>query len=190
MKNNRYFALRASLACLLAGAPVLFGAPVTTGPDVNPSAVREAAELLSDIRENAAALSKDAGALQVWSLGNALTWESHATELQIIRDDVNVMGKELAKLEEIRGSAAPWEQQAIDRTEPLLRELAANTKNAIQFVNDNRDRLYAPEYHNMVSNLFNESTKLRQSVRDFERLEKTRQHESQLEQTLGMKAGS
>ena len=190
MKSSRYFAIRTSLACLLASAPVLFGAPVTTGPDVNPSTARRAAELLSDIRENAAGLSKDAGELQVWSVGNALDWESHAAELQMIRDDVNIMGKELARLEQIRGSAEPWEQQAIDRAEPLLKELAANTKNAIQFLNDNRDRLYAPEYHEMVSNLFNESSRLRQWVRDFERLEKTQQHESQLEHTLGMKAGS
>jgi hypothetical protein len=179
-----------SLALALAASPSLLAAPVAAGPGADPAASREAALLLTDLREEAAHVQSDAAQLQLWSLSSQLAWESHSQQLAEIRDNVNAMGRKLARLEQIRDMAAPWERMAIDRAAPLLKQVAVDTQKAILFVNDNREHLFAPDYHQMVSSLYDETRKLHQQVRDYQRLSRTQKREMQLEETLGMKAGS
>ena len=79
-------------------------------------------------------------------LHNDVSWESHAEMLNRIKDNVNNMGKIVAKLQEEREEASPWQQQAIDRMVPMLKEIAANTTAAIEHLNQNHERPTTPDY--------------------------------------------
>ena len=94
----------------------------------------EAAELARDADEMTSLLHSD------------VSWESHAEMLSRIKDHVNNMGRIVAKLQEEREEASPWQQQAIDRMVPMLKEIAANTTAAIEHLNQNRERPTTPDY--------------------------------------------
>jgi hypothetical protein len=94
----------------------------------------EAAELARDADEMTSLLHSD------------VSWQSHATLLNEIADRVNNMGRIAAKLQEEREEASPWQQQAIDRMVPMLKEIAANTTAAIEHLNQNHERPTTPHY--------------------------------------------
>jgi hypothetical protein len=79
-------------------------------------------------------------------LHNDVSWESHAAMLSRIKDHVNNTGRIVAKLQEEREEASPWQQQAIDRMVPMLKEIAANTSAAIEHLNQNHERPGTPDY--------------------------------------------
>ena len=60
--------------------------------------------------------------------------------LDNIKEHVNDLGRIAQRLESLRGSASPWQQQAIDRMLPVLKELAAHTTAAINHLNENKTR--------------------------------------------------
>jgi hypothetical protein len=70
--------------------------------------------------------------------------------LESVKEHVNQLGRIAAQLEQKRDSASQWQQQAIDRMLPVLRELAANTAAAINHLNQNKGRPVAtssyPQY--------------------------------------------
>ena len=49
-----------------------------------------------------------------------MSWQAHATMLNEVKAHVNDLGKTIAKLEAERSQASPLQQQAIDRSAPLL----------------------------------------------------------------------
>jgi hypothetical protein len=52
-----------------------------------------------------------------------MTWESHATQLRLIQDRVNVLAKTTQQLNDLRSQGSQWQQTAIDRINPLLRDM-------------------------------------------------------------------
>ncbi|HEY3619716.1 MAG TPA: hypothetical protein VGK96_23150, partial [Candidatus Sulfotelmatobacter sp.] len=126
MKASRRASHRSATYALLASL-VVFAVPLLFAVDQeNPEITR----LLSDAREKAAVLSRDADEMESLTRSD-VSWQSHAAMLDTMRDDVNDMGKIVEKLEASRSSASQWQQQAIDRMVPLLKELASNTTAAI-----------------------------------------------------------
>lgn len=114
--------------------------PVTRNP---PNA--EVAAQLDAANAEAAELARNADEMTSL-LHSDVSWESHAAMLNQIKDHVNNMGKIAAKLQEEREEASPWQQQAIDRMVPMLKEIAANTTAAIEHLNQNRERPTTPDY--------------------------------------------
>jgi hypothetical protein len=105
----------------------------------------EVAAQLDAANTEAAELARDADEMTSL-LHNDVSWESHAAMLSRIREHVNNMGRILAKLEEEREEASHWQQEAIDRMVPMLREIAANTTAAIEHLNQNHERPTTPDY--------------------------------------------
>ena len=73
-----------------------------------------------------------------------LSWQSHASKIEMIKQHVNNTGKILAKLKDVENSGEPWQQIAIMRIEPLLKELATSTENTINFLSGNLSRIHFP----------------------------------------------
>jgi hypothetical protein len=174
---------------LALGAPAACAAGVPTAASYNWDFPREASSLLREIRADAEQVQDQAELLRRYSLETSRTWESHADTLMAIRDKVNEMGSKLCRLETIRASALPWQREAIDRAAVMVREMAANTKQAIDFLNQNQDRFFDPEYRQYAANLDQESTRLSQTIGEFEQLAKVRQRERRLDKELGYQAG-
>jgi hypothetical protein len=127
----------------------LFGSTTLLPPTLwsvarNPPNAEVAAQLDAANAE-AADLARDADEMTSL-LHNDVSWESHAAMLSRIKDRVNNMGRIVAKLLQEREEASPWQQQAIDRMVPMLKEIAANTTAAIEHLNQNPERPTTPDY--------------------------------------------
>jgi hypothetical protein len=130
-----------ALTLLLAG--IWPGAKVAVA---SPGSSEEISMLLADVKAEAIALERDAEDLAVWTRAKQMAWQSHAEKLNLIREHVNEAGQLLTKLTEARGAASPWQQEAIDRIYPLLKELADNTETTITHFKDGKDRIHFPPY--------------------------------------------
>jgi len=64
-----------------------------------------------------------------------VSWESQAVAINQIKDHVNALAKQEAKLKELKGSASPWQKAAIDRITPFLDELGGYTSAIIDHLN-------------------------------------------------------
>jgi hypothetical protein len=96
-------------------------------------------QVLGEARDEAAELARDADEMESL-IRNDVSWEAHAVMLDRVKDHVNNMARIVAKLSETRASGSELQQQAVDRILPLVKELAANTTAAINYLNQNKSR--------------------------------------------------
>ena len=101
--------------------------------------------LLNKASDQASVLHYDADQM-TGLLHSDVSWQRHATMLNEVKAHVNDLGRTIAKLEAERSQASPLQRQAIDRSVPLLRELASNTTDAIEHLNKNQIRPVSGDY--------------------------------------------
>ncbi len=102
-------------------------------------------QLLSDAKTQAYQLSVDASTMYSYTHSNT-SWEVHAAAVGPMKEHINAAGRTLAKLEDARKAASPWQSTAIIRIGPLLQEIALNTETVIGYLNKNPQRLFKSEY--------------------------------------------
>jgi len=148
-----------TLALVAAGVVVSLGA-------MNPPDSEQVSKLLSDAKTQTYQLREDALTMESYSRTNA-TWESHAATVEQMKEHINAAGRTLTKLDDARKNASPWQTTAIDRIKPLLKEIAANTQNAIQYLNKSPKRLSSNEYKDYIEANADVAEKLAGLVADF-----------------------
>jgi hypothetical protein len=94
-------------------------------------------DLLYQAREEAVGLDIDAGQMEAL-VRSEVDWVDHANQLSLVADHVNRLARIIDKLQSEREKGSPWQQDAIDRITPLLREVSSNTTAAIQYLNRNK----------------------------------------------------
>ena len=97
-------------------------------------------KLLAEAKRQSYAVSVDASTLESYTRQPSLSWQSHAAEINRMKDDITAAGKTLAALNAAKGQAAAWQATAIDRIIPYMREIADDTTNAIEYLNKNQSR--------------------------------------------------
>jgi len=123
------------VGALIASMLFVFSTPLSAQKQENP----EITQLLADARDKAAELSRDVDEMEAL-IRSDVSWQTHAEMLESVKEHVNQLGRIAAQLEQKRDSASQWQQQAVDRMLPVLRELAANTTAAINHLNENKGR--------------------------------------------------
>ena len=103
------------------------------------------AQLLGEARIEAGQLAKDADETESL-IRNDVSWQTHAEMLESVKEHVNNMGRIIDKLTAARSSGSELQEQAVDRILPLLKELAANTTAAINYLNQNQSRPIGQPY--------------------------------------------
>jgi hypothetical protein len=106
---------------------------------------KEVSQLLEDIKGQPADLQRDSDELESFTRPD-MSWQSHAEELDRIKERINAIGKTISKLQNLRSSASPWQREAIDRIMPVAKKLASNTTAAIEHLNKNPLRINEPQY--------------------------------------------
>ena len=104
--------------------------------------------------------------------------------LNHLRDDVNKVAADLDSLEAKKEDLADWEVKALDRTLPVMREVAGETGKAIQFFNTDRSRLWSTPYLEDTSEIAKDAKAVSAMLRDYLKLEGDREQEAQLERKL------
>src|SRR6267142_2673155 len=162
-------------AALLIAHPVVQAAPQEDNKEVS--------KLLEDIKMQAADLRHDSDQLEGFTESYA-SWESHAVELERMKDRINAIGKTISKLQELRSSASPWQEEAIDRIIPVAQKLASNTTAAIEHLNQSPKRLQDPQYKQYLTSNAEAARQLSNMVKDFVDYGKTRNTLERLEKRL------
>lgn len=111
---------------------------------------KEVSGLLSDVKTEAIQLRHDADELKSFT-HSTLSWESHVAKVDEIKTHVNSAGDLLTKLNNAKGTASPWQQQAIERITPMFKELASNTTATIEHLNKSPNRLRTAPYTDYVA---------------------------------------
>jgi hypothetical protein len=101
--------------------------------------------LLSQARTQAWQAAQDADTLQSYTM-SPMAWESHAAQLRLIQDRVNALAKTTQQLNDMRAQGSPWQQTAIDRINPLLRDMDEALATTITALNDRPERVNMPAY--------------------------------------------
>jgi len=174
-----------------AGMLMLAGWAVFAIPAVaaGPAESDRVSQLLADAKVYAFQLRSDAEQLESFSRSNA-SWESHAEVITHMREDINKMGSLLTKMQENRAAAAPWQQTAIDRVNPVAKELATNTTAAIDRLARNPKRLNTGDYQNYLEAIGDAAANLAATITDFVDYGKTRQRLERLASKLELPNGN
>ena len=109
----------------------------------------EISSLLSQARTQAWQAAQDAETLQSYTM-SPMTWESHAAQLRSIQERVTALAKTTQQLNDLRSQGSPWQQTAIDRINPLLRDMDESLSAAITALNDHPERVNLPAYREYV----------------------------------------
>jgi len=123
-------------------------------------------KLLAEAKTMAFQLKDDAVAMEGFTRMN-LSWESHAAAINQIKDHINALEKQEAKLKDARAAAAPWQRTAIDRIVPYLDELEGYTFAVIERINDQPKRLFTDEYKDFLQANADYATDLAAMIGDF-----------------------
>ena len=166
MKNWKRTSTYLSLATLLVSGCLLTISAVRAA-DFPPGSSLEVNQLLSDVKAEAIALENDCDQLAQWAGNRRLSWESHSEKLNLIREHVNKAGRLLSDLHAVRDTASPWQQQAIDRIYPLLKELAGNTEGMINLLNDTSHAYRFPEYRDYAKAGYKLAENIKALVSDY-----------------------
>lgn len=146
----------------------------------------EAQGLIGDIAVDAREARIHADNLDGFALDSDISWQTHAVELDAVRDAVNDMGTKLCRLETIKRVASPWERKAINEAAPLIAEMANETEAAINFVSDHQNDLVNLTYDGYTAGLYKRSERLVNDMTEFEKFSKVHKQDMQLEKTLGI----
>ncbi len=101
--------------------------------------------LLSQARTQAWQAAQDADTLQSYTM-SPMAWESHGAQLRLIQDRVNALAKTTQQLNDLRSQGSQWQQTAIDRINPLLRDMDEAVATTITALNDRPERVNMPAY--------------------------------------------
>jgi NTP pyrophosphatase (non-canonical NTP hydrolase) len=140
-------------------------------------------DLLYQAREQAVGLDKDADTMETF-VRSDLDWRTHAAYLDQVKEHINNLGKIVEKLQAERGKASPWQQQTIDRSIPLLQELATNTTNAINHLNQNQIRPVSGDYPTWLRENAETAHELASLISDTIEYGRTRSRLQKLEEQL------
>jgi hypothetical protein len=131
--------IRNSIACTGTVALLFAGVlvPPTFAKAGDTSDSEQVSKLLSETKTMAFQLKEDAQTMESFTRMN-VSWQSHAAAINQIRDHVNALGRQAAKLEQEKNNAAPWQKVAIDRIKPFLDELGGYTTAVIEHINGDK----------------------------------------------------
>jgi hypothetical protein len=126
----------------------------------------EISKLIEQAKIHVVFLEDDAATLDSFTRSK-LSWQAHLSQLNVIREHINALGKVNKELTDQRAMGSPWQQKAIDQIDPLLREMADLLTTTIKHGNERPSRLHMPAYRNYVHANYELASKTAGMIRDF-----------------------
>ncbi len=170
-------ARRAAFCVFLLSIPVLGTAQVKDSEAIMST--------LQEVRSHAALAQDDAATLEAYAR-SPMSWESHARQLNLIKEHANDLLSDFNKLTSLRAEGSPWQQQAIDGIDPLLRDMAAHLTSTIQHLNDNKSQIQMKAYKDLVRANLDLMTRAHESISDFVDYGTAKAKADDLEQKLAL----
>ncbi len=161
-------------------------AAMTVVPAMAATLQNSAEVLMKDAGAKAFTISDNAQAIFMSEPESNISWQGQAMRLQAIKDAVKQISGDVGHLNLWGSMESPAERKAVEDANPLLKDLAAQTTDAIRFLNENTNNLFLPEYRqhlqkiahdaDQLRTMFRESTKLNSLSRKAEHLREELSH--------------
>lgn len=119
---------------------------------------------LSSFKTTANQIRSEADLLKSYTPSMRLSWQSHTNQLNILREKVNQLGKDLAYLESQKPVAAEKQVMAMEHARPHLESIAENLTRAIELVDEDRRNVYSAEYVEAVDRVYTHADDLHTKV--------------------------
>jgi hypothetical protein len=139
--------------------------------------------LLTQAKSQAVFAEDDASTLESYTR-STMAWQSHAAQLQRIREHINELGQLNKQLNDARAEGSPWQQTAVDQVDLRLREMADLLTVTINHVNDNPARVHMPAYRDYVRANCELTSKIARMIHDFVDYDEAKSKAESLEQQL------
>ncbi len=143
---------------VLASLALQAARPSTDSAEIN--------SLLADAKTEAEQLRMDTAEMETFTRSN-LSWKTFAAKASAIKDHINKIGELNGKLNNARGGGSPWQQQAIDRINPLLQELASNVGATINHLSEHQSLVHSTHYREYVQTNHQQATNLASLISDY-----------------------
>jgi len=127
---------------------------------------RAITDLMKHAREHAALAEDDAAKLESYTRSN-ISWRSHATRLVHMKEHANDLIEDFNQLSSMRPNGSPWQQEAIDRVNPLLHEMADHLQATIDHFNENQSKVHMPPFRGYARANLELMTRTNQLITDF-----------------------
>ena len=150
----------------------------------------EARRTLEDLRVSAAAIEHDADQLARFASDPQVSVESHSQNLMDIKEEINKMGREMAVLDAEHDALPEWEQQAVSKALPLLKDSAANAESALEYLNANKSHLWTETYRGYADQVRQDSEQVAKTLTDYLKLARLEGQERRLQDNLGTAGGN
>lgn len=167
------------LAGLLMPAGMLlatetYQAPPVTSRTANWYDVEQASNLLDHMQTLALKVRKEVARLQVQEI--QLGWQLQGARLTIAKNDINNLGNDLVRLDQMKTRLEPWQQSLINKITPPLHEMVYQTDAAIRTLNEHQNRTYLAltQYPNNINRIYknaNDMANTIQTVRQYAQAE-------------------
>jgi hypothetical protein len=112
------------------------------------------ADQLAEFKSAAFDMRREADTLKSFTPGKRLHWQSHTYMLDVLKSQVNEMGKALEELEVVKPSASEGQKIAIERSRPHLVSVAQSLTQAINLVQEHHGNIYWGEYGEAVGKIY------------------------------------
>ena len=167
----------------------LFALSLSLGLVMEAQAVTDSAavnKLLSDVKIHSMEADDDAATLDSYARSGRISWQLHGRKLAEIKEHANDLIRDSNEMSSMRGESSAWQQEAIDRINPLLHEMADHLTATIEHLNANQNRVamlpyreYAHANHELVH-------KTHQLISDFADYGESKGKANSLEKGLGL----
>jgi len=141
MNKRKSIAWTGTLAFLVAG---FLGVPLRMNATDVPDS-ENVSKLLSEAKTMAFQVKEDAVTMEGYTRMN-VSWESHVTAVTQIKEHINALERQVAKLNDAKETASPWQKTAIGRINPFMGELEGYTGAIIEHLTKQPNLLATAEY--------------------------------------------
>ncbi|KAA6460960.1 hypothetical protein DYQ86_11840 [Acidobacteria bacterium AB60] len=148
----------AAFVGLLLLSPGLAPAQNADSSDIN--------QLLNEIKTHAVLAEDDAQTLDAYTRSNTST-ESHADRLRQVKVHTNDLIEDFNRMKELRPFGSPWQQEAIDRIQPLLQQMSSHLRATLNYYKENRHLVQMPPYRSYIKSNRQYITRATRLISDF-----------------------
>ncbi len=170
-------AISMALVLLVAGSPRGY-AQTTDSAHIN--------QLLSEAEHYAGLASRDGEELESYTRSN-LSWQTHAHQLERIKEHVNHLGEIVQQLNEARDEGTPWQRMAIDEIDPLIREMAAQLTTTIEHLSEHQSQIRMKPYQDYARATYEVTQRAAATISDYVEYAKSKSKADSFEREMLLK---
>jgi hypothetical protein len=165
---------------------MLFGVELGRASDLgsraaNPVETGDAGRLLNRMRSLALRARRQVGPLQVQEL--ELGWQDQAFNLGSAKWDINKIGADLARLEQMKKGLEPWQQRLVAEVTPAAHEMVYQMDEALAEIKADQSRtvLAMTPYPQNINMIHQQASQMAHTIRTFTQYAHAKQRLAALE---------